>query len=134
MAYPKNLVASMLRGDAKPLNGRVLLRAVTAQDIHGERTGLVLEESSLRQVAYHEVISVAEGVTSVKPGDLALHVSAAADIANHLDEQCPYLMVPEKHIMYSVARESALAAEAEVEASGQKARDEARLRANGLIV
>lgn len=132
--YPKNLVAAMKRGVEPPMNGRVLLRAVTMQEIHGERTGLVLREGDLREVAYHEIVSVADDVEGkFFPGDLVLHVSAAADLANHLDEDCPYILVPAKHILFAVDREEALGAEQAESESIEAKKEHVRRVANGLV-
>lgn len=134
--YPRNLVAALVAGDAPLRNGRVLVRGVTMQEIHGARTGLDLTAatSDPRTVAYHEIVGMADDVPDgfACPDDLALYASAAADAADHTDEECLFWLVHHKHFMAVVNREHAVAAETARDEMQAAIREERRRENLGL--
>lgn len=137
MAFPRSLVAAMVLGKGKTMNGRLLLRAVSLGEIN-ESSGGKIDLSAVKDKAgkapFHVVVAVGDGVPPgfAKPGDLCLHISAAADIADPTEPNTPYTFVRHDHIVCCVDPAVAIEAEAEMARKIEEAMDEARRKANGL--
>jgi len=89
----------MAAGVGSPTEDRVLLKAILATDRSVLAEGI---NRDTLNAACHEVVGLGPEVKDKSLlGKHVIHLSAAADAADHLNPNARYLFVRERHISYS---------------------------------